>query len=745
MVRRHPSSEERNSAAAPDARSSFVRLADWSMDHRRVVVGVWVLLLVLGVVVMNGVGNSFNNTLQLPNTDSQRAIDLLQSRFPAQAGDVDQIVFRARTGSLTDPAVRTVVLPMLSRVARLPHITQVVSPYGGAGQPSAISKDGRIGYATIRFDKQGDALPTSAIRRVVNTAEAVRSPQLQVELGGNAIEQLHRPSPGPATGIGILAAAVILLLSFGSFFAMGLPVATAVFGLGTGAGLIALATHVLKIPDFAQQIALMISLGVGVDYALLVVTRYRDSYRRNGGNVRAAVEVAMDTAGRSITFAGLTVAIALLGLYAVGVNLLYGVALAATVSVLLVLAGSLTLLPAALSLHGRRVGEGRRRRATSHAGPGRAGRWITRIQRRPALAAVAATAVLLALAAPALGLRLALADAGTDQSSLTTRKAYDLLAQGFGKGFNGPLVVAARLPRPGDTRGLDRLVGVLRHTPDVAAVTPPQLNGARDTAALTVIPASAPESKTTTNLVKSLRNTVIPTATAGTRTQVYVGGFTAIGIDFTNRLSSKLPVFIAIVVALSALLLLIVFRSLLIPLQAAIMNGLSIGAALGVVQAVFERGWLAGPLGIDKAPVEAFLPVLLFAIVFGLSMDYEVFLVSRIHEEWKRTGDTTAAIREGVSSTGRVITAAAAVMIAVFASFAATGNHIIQLFGVGLASAIFLDAVVIRMILLPAILQLLGRFAWKFPSHLDRHLPRVAVEPPDDELATLQPVPEAVP
>jgi len=722
-------------------------VARWSIAHRRLVIGGWLLLLVLGIVIAKGVGNSFDNGLALPKTDSQRAADLLQQRFPTAAGDADQIVFAARGGKVTDPGARAKIVSMLERVARLPHVTGVSSPFGGAGQAATISRDGSVGFAIVRFDDQGDALPKDAIQRVVDTAQAVASPQLEVELNGNAIEQLYRPSPGPATGVGIFAAVIILLISFGSFTAMGLPIATAIFGIGVGSGLIAVGTQVLTIPDFAEQIALMIGLGVGVDYALLVVTRYRDAYQGNGGNVAAAIEVAMKTAGRSITFAGLTVIIALGGLYAVGVNLLYGVALAASASVLFVLAASLTLLPAVLCVHGRRVGQGLHflsRRRTSGT-PSRSERWVTGIQRRPLLAAVAASTLLLALAAPALGLRLGLADAGTDQTSLTTRKAYDLVSASFGPGFNGPLLVAVKLPPTDGQDTLGRITSALRDTKGVAAVSPPQLNGAGDTASVTIVSTTAPQSEQTYDLVNRLRRSVLPEATAGTQATAYIGGFTATQVDFTQRLASKLPFFIAIVIALSALLLLIVFRSLLIPLQAAVMNLLSVGAALGIVQAIFERGWLAGVLGVDKAPIEPFIPVLLFALVFGLSMDYEVFLVSRIREEWQASGDASAAIREGLTRTSRVITAAAAVMIAVFASFAANGNHILQLFGVGMASAILLDAVVIRMILLPAVLQLFGETTWRLPRWLDRHVPRVAIEPPaDTHPAAPTPMPEAV-
>jgi RND superfamily putative drug exporter len=722
------------------------RLARLSIAHRRLVVVVWVALLLAGMAATSAIGNRFDNALSLPRTDSQRAVELLEQGLPSRAGDSDQIVFATAEGKLGDASTRAVVLPMLRRVAALPHVTAVSSPYGGDRRAAAISRDGRVGFATVTFDREGAALPPDAITRLAQTAEAIRSPRLQVELNGNAIEQLNRPSAGPATAIGVAAAIVILLLSLGSFAAMGLPIATALAGLGAGSGLIAIATHQFTIPDFAQQVAMMVGLGVGVDYALLVVTRYRDTYQRNGGDIQAAIEVAMDTAGRSITFAGATVVIALAGLYAVGVNLLNGVALAASVSVGLVLASSLTLLPALLSFAGRRVAVGgrlRARRARARGTRGRAGRWVTAIQRRPALAALAATALLLTLAAPALGLRLAISDAGTDQASTTTHKAYELVSRSFGPGANGPLLVAVKTPTTEATNVLARLTTTLRHTPDVATVGTPRLSAARDIAAVTVIPSSAPQSQPTYDLVSRLRGSILPRALAGTGAQAHVGGFTAKTVDFTGRLSSKLPVFIAIVTALAALLLLVVFRSLLIPLQAAVMNLLSIGASLGVVQAIFERGWLASPLGIQRSPIEPFLPVILFAIVFGLSMDYEVFLVSRIREEYQQHRNPSLAIRNGLTSTSRVITAAAAVMIVVFASFATNGGHTMQLFGIGLASAILLDAVVIRMVLLPAVLQLLGNATWKLPRWLGKRLPRLAIEPPHPPTTTQpQPLPE---
>jgi RND superfamily putative drug exporter len=482
--------------------------------------------------------------------------------------------------------------------------------------------------------------------------------------------------------------------------------------------------------DFSSELALMIGLGVGIDYALFVVTRFRDAYRGNGGDVKEALELAMNTAGRAILFAGATVVIALLGMFALGVSFLYGAAIAASLGVLLVLAASLTLLPALLMFTGKRVGRVRSRRSPSRKP--REGfwlRWVGLIQRRPLWAALGSTALLLALAAPALGLRLGASDSGNDPTKQTTRHAYDLLAAGFGSGFNGPLQVAVRLPGAGDTAGLARFTSTLRHTPGIASVAAPQLNPAHDTAAIAVYPTTSPQSAQTTSLVKRLRSDVLPPLATGTRTTVYVGGATATQVDFARVLSGKLPLFIGLVVLLSALLLLVVFRSLLIPLQAALMNLLSIAAALGVVQAIFERGWLAGPLGIQPGPIDAFIPVMVFAIVFGLSMDYEVFLVSRIHEEWQQRGDASAAVREGLANTGRVITAAAAVMVAVFASFAAGDDRVLKLFGISMATAVFLDAVVIRSILMPAVLELFGRWTWTFPSWFDRRLPRLAIEP----------------
>ena len=707
----------------------MVNIARWTMAHRRTVVVAWIVAVVGIFAVSSSVGKKTASSFTLPGTGSQQAVDLLQSKFPAQAGDADQIVFQARTGTLTSGADRSSIEAMLARVARLPHVTSVVSPYA-AGQ-HAISRDGAIGFATVNFDESANALPVAAVNRVISTAESARSSTLNVQLGGQAIEQAQQASLGFATIVGIAAAIVILLISLGSFAAMGLPIATALLGLGAGIGVITLASHVIDMPSFASELALMIGLGVGVDYALFIVTRFRENYRSNGGDVAHAVEAAINTSGRAVLFAGVTVVIALLGMFALGVSLLSGAAVAASIGVVLVLAASLTLLPALLSLIGRRVGEAGGRRSRPQAGPERPGfwlRWAQRVQRRPALTAVAATALMLALAAPALGLRLASSDAGNDPASQTTRQAFDLLAKGFGPGFNGPLQLAVALPQAHDTAALNSLSQAVKSAPGVVSVTPPELNRDGTAAAVVVYPSTSPQSAQTSSLVTRLRDSVIPPVERSSGARVFVGGATAAQVDFSHVLASKLPLFIGVVVALAALLLLVVFRSFVIPVQAALMNLLSIGASLGIVQAVFERGWGAGLFGSQAGPIDSFIPVLTFAIVFGLSMDYEVFLVSRVHEEWQARRDPSAAVREGLARTGRVITAAAAVMVAVFGAFAISGDRVLAMFGLAMASAVFLDALVVRMLLLPAVLELLGRTTWAMPRWLDRRLPRIAIE-----------------
>jgi RND superfamily putative drug exporter len=704
----------------------MLSLARWSMRHRRAVLVVWLIVL-FGALggLSRGVGNRFSDSATLPGTGSQQASDLLHSQFPAQAGDTDQIVFRARAGELSAPSLRAPIEAMLARVARLPHVTGVLSPYASGAR--GISPSGGIGFATVAFDDQSDSLPISAIDRVITVAQSIGSPRLEVQLGGAAIERTVSPNAGAATGIAIGAAMVVLLLSFGSLLAMTLPIVTALFALGTSVGLIAVITHLVNTPNWASEVAILVGLGVGIDYSLFVVTRFREAYQANGGRVEEAVTVAMDTAGRSVAFAGTCVVIAMLGMFSARIDSYYGVAIATSVTVLVMMLATLSLLPALLYWMGDRVGK--RRRVAASGRRGGWARWADLIQRRPVVSALAATVLMLLIAAPALGLRLASSDASNDPPSTTTYQAYELLAQGFGKGFNGPLLLAAQLPSSDGARGLAQLSAAVERTPGVASVAAPRLNPAGDTATITVYPSTAPDSSQTYQLVNHLRDQVIPPIEHATGATVYLGGFTATQVDASRVTADRLPVFIAVVIGLSALLLLLVFRSVVIPIQAAVMNLLTIAASLGFVQAVFERGWLAGLFGAQRAPIEAYLPVIVFAIVFGLSMDYEVFLISRIHEEWQRTRDHTAAIKQGLSSSGRVITAAATVMIVVFVAFAVSSDQLLKLIGLSLASAVLFDALVIRALLLPASLQLLGPRAWWFPRWLARRVPSIAVEP----------------
>jgi putative drug exporter of the RND superfamily len=721
-----------------------LKLARWSTTHRLYVVIGWILLLVLINGFAQSAGTEYSNNFTLPNSDAQRAADLLQRSFPAQAGDRDSIVFKVSSGTVMDPAIRSRMSAMFAEVEKLPHVSAVISPYAGASAGKSISSDRKIAFATVVFNEKANLLPKSAPERVVQVARAANESGLQVELGGQAIEATEQAGFGVSTAVGLLAAIIVLLLTFGSLIAMGLPIVTALFGLGTGLGVIALFTHVVDTPNFSSELAAMIGLGVGIDYALFILTRFREAYATPGptlGNARESVIQAIDTAGRAVLFAGSTVVIALLGMMLLGVDFLYGVAISASIGVLLVMLASLTLLPALLTLAGDRVARGGRRArrraaaradgdpvsATAAAAGATWLRWSAFVQRRPRTIAVVAALVMLVIAAPATALRLRSSDASNDPAGQTTHNAYELLAEGFGEGFNGPLLVVAKLPS-GAQGDVATLRSAIAATPGVVSVAPPRLNPAGSVATITVYPHSSPQAYATTQIVERLRNGVVPPIEKRTGMSVYVGGVTAGAVDFATTLGHKLPLFIGVVVLLSALLLMIVFRSLVIPLQAAVMNLLSIGASLGVIVAIFQWGWLGSLFGVQQGPIESFIPVMLFAIVFGLSMDYEVFLVSRIHERWVQTHDNRRAVGEGLALTGRVVTAAAAIMVCVFLSFMLGEDRVIKEFGLSLASAVFLDALVVRCLLLPATLSVLGAITWSLPSGLARILPKLNIE-----------------
>ena len=582
---------------APERKLGFVaRAGRWAAHHRRLVLVGWIVLLVGSLGISSAVGTNYSTNFSLPGTESQRATDLLKRDFPAQSGDSDQIVVRAREGQITDPATRTRVEHMLKEVAALPHVSGVVSPFSPAGA-HAVSADGQIAFATINFDKRANVLPKASIENVISTAERARSNGLEVQLGGEAIEQAQKPSLGTATAVGLLAAMIILFITFGSFVAMGLPIVTALLGLGTGIALAGLASQLIGMPSFAIELAAMIGLGVGIDYALFIVTRFRENFR-GGAELQSAIEDAMDSAGRAVVFAGVTVIIALLGQFLLGVSFLYGLAVASALAVLMTMLAALTVLPAALSRLGPRIGRPSRRERKHPREPGAAphgfwASWANTIQRHPWPGTVAGLAIMLVLAAPVLALRLGNSDAGNNPPSDTTRQAYDLIAKGFGPGSNGPLAVVAKLPHAGDGAALAQVADTLKATGNVASVSPPRMSPTGQTAVFNVYPHSSPQSLATTELVHSLRETVLPPLAHSTDSTLLVGGQQATTVDFTSVLSSKLPLFIGIVVLLSALLLLVVFRSLVIPVQAAVMNLLSIGASLGVVVAIFQWGWLA--------------------------------------------------------------------------------------------------------------------------------------------------------
>ena len=713
------------------------RFATWITGHRKTVLIGWIAALILIGGISGSVGSDFTEEFKLPASDSKEAFDLLESKFPAQSGDAAQIVFKAE-GGVEAPAVKKKMEAAFAEIEEFPHVSEVASPYQQGGA-AAISQDGEIAYATIQFDAAGNKLDKEKTREIIVIAEQPSGEGLQVELGGNLITEAEQEEGDSSFGIGLLAAMVVLLITFGSVVAMGLPIITALFALGVGISLVTLATHVFDMANFAPVLAAMIGLGVGVDYALFILTRFRNGLD-DGMEPREAAIAAVDTAGRAVLFAGITVIIALMGMFLLGLTFLYGVAAAAALAVLFTMIAALTLLPALLTIVGRRIDKlripGLCSRGPTAAEDTKWYRWSREIQRRPWLAAILSGGFLILLCIPTLSLRLGTNDAGTEPPDKTTRKAYDLLAEGFGPGFNGPFVMVAALPAKGDDTALVELKQALDKEEGVAATTDIDLNPEQNTGVFQVYPTTSPQSEATTELLDRIRDDVIPPIERQTKAQLHVGGINAIFEDFGEAITEKLPLFIGVVVLLSALLLMAVFRSVLVPLKAVLMNLLSIGAAFGLIVAVFQWGWGASLIGVDNTgPIISFFPIFLFAIVFGLSMDYEVFLMSRIHEEWERDKDATMAVTRGLALTGRVITAAAAIMVTVFASFMLGDERIIKLFGLGLAAAVFIDAVIIRTVLVPAIMQLLGTRAWWLPGWLDRILPKLHVEPAEGDPA----------
>ena len=708
-------------------------IARWCFRHRFMVIAAWVVALVGLGVLQQAVKSNFNNSFSLPGTDSTTAQQLLAKAIPAQAGDSDTIVWQVSHGTVRDQAVTARLSGVLRQIATMPEVAAVVSPYGPHGA-TQISRNGRIAYATVDFTKQADNVAKADITRVINAAEAAREPGLTVQLGGQAIGSTEQTSLGVSSTVGVLAAAVVLFIAFGSLLAMLLPLLTAIAGVGGGLLAIAPLTHAMNVVDFAPILGALIGLGVGIDYALFIVTRHRRGLQSGLSPEEAAV-TAIDTSGRAVLFAGSTVCIALLGILVLGVSFLNGLAVASALTVVFTVLAAVTLLPALLGVIGTRVLSRRQRRrladGTAPQGAGLWTRWADTVERRPAVLAAAAAVVMLVLAIPVLSLRLGSSDQGNDPSPSTTRQAYDLLAQGFGRGFNGPLILVAQPGSPDGQAALRTLEAELPKVPDVASVTP--IAAANGTEVIQVTPRTSPEDRQTSTLITTLRNDTIPAAAHGTPLRVYIGGVTATFADFATVVDAKLPWFLVAIVGLSFLLLVVAFRSLLIPATAALMNLIAAAAAFGVLTAFFQWGWGTEAFGLGKAgPVEAFLPVVTLAILFGLSMDYQVFLVSRMNEEWVHTRRNAQAVRTGQSETGRVITAAATIMICVFVTFSLLGQRDVAEFGIGLAAAVALDAFILRTVLVPAAMHLFGNANWWLPRWLDRRLPHLAIEPPEE-------------
>jgi putative drug exporter of the RND superfamily len=712
----------------------LTRLADIAYRRRGRVVLVWIVAMFVIIGVGSSLAGEFSADYDTPGSESKAASDITEQRFAGYSGQEIFVVWKDPAGA-NSPQARQRINAFLAEAEKVNN----VSPH----TPIRVSDNGEIAATTLPMTVPGWDFEDDDARKIVDAAEANDGGGLQIELGGDPIYSVQ--SQSSPEGFGFLGAAIVLLIAFGSVVAAGLPLGIALVGLGiSSAGLIPLLSNAIDVPDWTTAVSGLIGIGVGIDYALLVLTRFRSAMREGKDRHDAVVE-AVTTAGRSVIIAGLTVVIAVLGLMLTGLSYMYGVAIATSLAVLTVMFASITLLPAFLSYLGPRVdklripllGRSLKRadeaeRQRERGGESPAARWSHVVQRRPWPFAIGALVVLLALAAPALGMRLGFPDAGNDPPDSMTRQAYDLNTEGFGPGTNGPIQIAATMPTgPQAKSEIDAFANTLRSTPDVAFVVPPRINQAGDAALITVIPKTSPQDEATEDLVTHLRDDVVPDQFNGTGIDVQIGGVTAALEDQSTYMTGRMPLFIAGVLGLSFLLLLVAFHSPLISLKAGIMNLLSVSAAYGVMTLAANGGGLSNLIGIDhEVPIAPFMPVMMFAILFGLSMDYEVFLLSRVQEEYLGHGRTRDAVAHGLARTARVITAAAAIMVVVFLGFLASDEVFLKLLGIGMATAILVDATVVRMVLVPAVMQLMGRANWWIPRWLNRILPRVDVAVP---------------
>jgi putative drug exporter of the RND superfamily len=688
------------------------------------VIGCWVLVALAAVFLNASFGGKVTNEVQVPGTESQSAADLVNSRFPSRGESSGLVVFADHNGDLTDPGDRTAIVAALAALQSDSGVASVSDPFDPTER--TISADGLTAFATVRYHTQPGPVEAGA---AFDALKIARAAGLDAELSKSIS---GAQSPEGNEGIGLFVAMIVLLVAFGSVIAAGIPIGTAVFGIFIGLSLIGLMAGATDVPAVSTLLATMIGLGVGIDYSLFVVTRHR-GFLHDGHSPVDAAGLANATSGSAVLFAGTTVVIALAGLRLAGIPGIAVMGLASAAVVVVAMLAAVSLLPALLGLAGDRIDRfhvGRRRPAASSSGSATwtwSAQWAHVVSQRPWRFLLASLTVLLALAVPVMSMHTGVADDGNADPSLTYRKAYDMLSEGFGRGFGGPLTIVV------DGGHISAAAAAVRdaisETPGVAQAIPAIVNAAGDTAIITVFPTTSPQDEATAQLVHRLRSTVLPASLHGSGAHGYVTGQTAASIDISDRLSSRLPLFIAAVIGLSFLLLMVVFRSLLVPLKAAIMNLLSIGAAYGAVVAVFQWGWGKGLVGLhESVPISPFLPMIMFAVLFGLSMDYEVFLLSRIREEYFKTGDSRRSVVDGLGGTARVITSAALIMISVFASFLLVPDIEIKMFAVGLTVAVFVDATIVRMILVPATMELMGDANWWLPRWLDRILPNIDIE-----------------
>jgi RND superfamily putative drug exporter len=713
-------------------------LARWCVRHRLAVLGIWLMVLVGTFFGQSALGSHYATGTTLTGTPSAAAASLLQRAVPGQSGDTEQIVFQTKTGTISAPAVQKQIQTMLGRVSHLRYVSSVTSPYSPPGAQQ-VSASKRVAFAMVNFTKDANTIPAAEATQLVRLARAPNSPALQVDVVG-AIAASTNPASSSSTLIGVVAALIILLLFFGSVLPALLPLLSTAIALVSGLAVVGMLSNAVSMASFTSQLCTLIGLGVGIDYSLFILTRARNGLRR-GLSVEEAVTTAAATAGRAVLFAGMTVCIALLGILTVGVSTLSGAAIGASIAVAFPVAGALTLLPALIGLLGKRTLTRRQRAALARGETGftEASRrwtgWASQVQRHRIILGVGALGIMLALGAPFLSMRQGSADYSVDPTSTTTTtyRGYEMLVHGFGPGFSGPLQLVAPLTSPADRATFGAVVTAASRTPGVVTTVGPDYfpagPGHPAVALAEVYPAGSPQAVSTSNLITDLRNHVIPAASRGQHLQVLVGGQTALGSDLASQLSSKLPLFVGMVVALSFILLMLVFRSLAIPATAAIMNLLSAAAAFGVITAVFQWGWLKNLVGVtNTGPVNPFIPILMFAVLFGLTTDYQVFLVSRIQEEWLKRRENSAAVRIGQATSGRIISAAAAIMTVVFFAFTFTTDRTIKMIGLGMAAAVLTDALLVRTVLVPAVMHMLGRTNWRLPPVLGRLLPRLNLE-----------------